>query len=229
MTGPAFDTFGDFLKYLRRRARLTQKALSIATGYSESYISRLEKNQRPPDTAAVSALFVPALDLAADPETAALLLELAQKTRDTQPPTAVTPLATPANRPTHNLPYTLTSFIGRSREITALTTHLSETRLITLTGPGGVGKTRLALHTATAIAGSYPDGVWLVELAPLADPALLPQTVAAAIPRGRQTAAAGELNRLSTISENTAHPRQLRTFDYGRGRTGRNPVASRGW
>ena len=128
MTRPDFDSFGDLLKYLRRRARLTQKELSIATGYSESYISRLEKNQRPPDTAAISALFVPALDLENDPETAVRLLELAQKTRGTQPPTAVPPPASPANRPTHNLPYTLTTFIGRSHEITALTTHLSETR-----------------------------------------------------------------------------------------------------
>ena len=99
MTRPDFDSFGDLLKYLRRRARLTQKELSIATGYSESYISRLEKNQRPPDTAAISALFVPALDLENDPETAVRLLELAQKTRGTQPPTAVPPPASPANRP----------------------------------------------------------------------------------------------------------------------------------
>ncbi|MBK8900291.1 MAG: tetratricopeptide repeat protein [Anaerolineaceae bacterium] len=186
MTYPDFDSFGDLLKYLRRRARLTQKELSIATGYSESYISRLEKNQRPPDMAAISALFVPALDLENEPNMAALLLRLGQNTRSAQPPTDIPLPASPAIRPTHNLPYTLTTFIGRSHEITALTTHLSETRLITLTGPGGVGKTRLALHLATAVIDRYPDGVYLVELASLTDPALLLQTVstAAGVPEG---------------------------------------------
>ena len=59
----SFTTFGDLLKYLRRRQRVTQLELSIAVGYSESQITRLEKNQRLPDIAAVKALFVPALQL----------------------------------------------------------------------------------------------------------------------------------------------------------------------
>jgi transcriptional regulator with XRE-family HTH domain len=59
----SFVTFGDLLKYLRRRARFTQRELSIAVGYSEAHISRLEQNQRPPDLATLAALFVPALQL----------------------------------------------------------------------------------------------------------------------------------------------------------------------
>ncbi len=78
----------------------------------------------------------------------------------------------------NNLPLQLTSFIGREREIAAIRAHLDKTRLLTLTGSGGCGKTRLALHMAAEVLDTYPDGVWLVELAALADQELLPQTVA---------------------------------------------------
>ncbi|MFL5801446.1 MAG: ATP-binding protein, partial [Roseiflexaceae bacterium] len=92
-------------------------------------------------------------------------------------PTAVPP--TPAPLPKlHNLPIALTSFIGRAREIAEVTRLLSTTRLLTLTGPGGCGKTRLALAVVRDLVTAYPDGVWLVELAALADAALVPQVVA---------------------------------------------------
>jgi predicted ATPase/class 3 adenylate cyclase/uncharacterized protein HemY len=78
----------------------------------------------------------------------------------------------------HNLPVQATSFIGREREIVEVKRLLWESRLVTLTGPGGTGKSRLALQIAAEFLEFYPDGAWLVELAPLADPVLLPQTVA---------------------------------------------------
>jgi predicted ATPase/DNA-binding CsgD family transcriptional regulator len=78
----------------------------------------------------------------------------------------------------HNLPLQLTSFVGREQEMTEVTRLLTTTRLLTLTGTGGCGKTRLALQVAAELGDAYPDGVWLVELAPLADPDLVPQTVA---------------------------------------------------
>ncbi len=82
----SFSTFGDLLKYLRRRERLTQLELSIAVGYSEAQISRLEKNQRLPDLAAVKALFVPALHLEKEPELTTRLLDLAQSARQEDAP-----------------------------------------------------------------------------------------------------------------------------------------------
>jgi predicted ATPase/DNA-binding CsgD family transcriptional regulator len=83
--------------------------------------------------------------------------------------------------PRHNLPAELTSFIGRRQETTELVDLLAHTRLITLTGAGGVGKTRLALRAAAEVAQAYIDGVWIVELASVADPALVVGTVAAVV------------------------------------------------
>jgi predicted ATPase/class 3 adenylate cyclase len=78
----------------------------------------------------------------------------------------------------HNLPIQLTSFVGRERELAELKALLMETRLLTLTGPGGTGKTRLALRLAVEELEAFTAGVWLAELAPLADPSLVPYTVA---------------------------------------------------
>jgi predicted ATPase/DNA-binding SARP family transcriptional activator/DNA-binding CsgD family transcriptional regulator len=81
----------------------------------------------------------------------------------------------------HNLPAAVSNFIGREAEILEIKRHLSMTRLLTLTGTGGVGKTRLALEVAGDLPSAYPAGVWLVELAPLSDPDLAPQAVAATL------------------------------------------------
>jgi class 3 adenylate cyclase len=80
--------------------------------------------------------------------------------------------------PRHNLPLAATSFIGREEEQATVQRLLAQSRLLTLTGAGGCGKTRLALAVTGTLLAAYPDGVWLVELAPLADPVLVPQAVA---------------------------------------------------
>lgn len=86
-----------------------------------------------------------------------------------------------ADRKRTNLPEQLTSFIGREREFGELKELLATTRLLLLRGPGGIGKTRLALQAAADLVAEYPDGIWLVELAPLADPRLVPQAVASVL------------------------------------------------
>ena len=78
----------------------------------------------------------------------------------------------------NNLPQQATSFIGRETELAELRRLLAGTRLLTLTGSGGCGKTRLGLQLAAEALEQFPDGAWLVELAPLADPGLVPQTAA---------------------------------------------------
>jgi predicted ATPase/DNA-binding winged helix-turn-helix (wHTH) protein len=85
--------------------------------------------------------------------------------------------AAPAG-PVTNLPAALNSFIGREREIAALKEALVNARLVTLTGTGGTGKTRLSLQVAAQVTGDYPDGVWLVELSPVADEQRVAQVVA---------------------------------------------------
>ena len=87
----SFSTFGDLLKYLRRRAHLTQLELSIAVGYSEAQISRLEKNLRLPDLTSLKALFIPALHFEDEPQLIARFLELAQSSRQEDAPTAGLP------------------------------------------------------------------------------------------------------------------------------------------
>lgn len=78
----------------------------------------------------------------------------------------------------HNLPAQLTSFVGRRRELAEVKHLLDSSRLLTLQGPGGTGKTRLMLQVAGNLLEEFPDGVWLVELAPISDPELVAQKVA---------------------------------------------------
>jgi predicted ATPase/DNA-binding SARP family transcriptional activator len=89
--------------------------------------------------------------------------------------------AMPAQPANTNLPVPLTSFVGREAEMAKVRRLLPTTRLLTLTGPGGCGKTRLALEVATNLLDDYPDGVWWVELAALSNPSLVPQAVATAL------------------------------------------------
>jgi predicted ATPase/DNA-binding SARP family transcriptional activator/DNA-binding CsgD family transcriptional regulator len=81
----------------------------------------------------------------------------------------------------HNVPVARSSFVGRERELVEVKRELSMTRLLTLTGAGGSGKTRLALEVIRDLVGAYLDGVWVVELAPLSEPELVPQAVASAL------------------------------------------------
>jgi len=92
-------------------------------------------------------------------------------------PSAFPPLKTLQSFP-HNLPVQLTSFVGREREIDKAKQLFSKTRLLMLIGPGGTGKTRLALKIAEDLLGSFADGVWIIELAPLTDPEFIPPAVA---------------------------------------------------
>src|SRR6185436_3113401 len=142
----SFDNFGDLLKYLRRRARLTQLELSIAVGYSEAQITRLEKNQRLPDLTALKALFIPALHLEDDPQLAARLLELAQSARQEDSPA-------PGIAPYKGLFFFDESdselFFGREALTGQLTEHVmdlamdSSSRFLAVVGASGSGKSSL--------------------------------------------------------------------------------------
>jgi predicted ATPase/class 3 adenylate cyclase len=91
------------------------------------------------------------------------------------------PLRTAKSVGAHNLPVQLTSFVGREAEIRDVRQLLADNRLVTLTGAGGVGKTRLAVQVATELAGEFGGGVWYVDLAPITDPGVVAVAVARAL------------------------------------------------
>jgi predicted ATPase/class 3 adenylate cyclase len=108
-----------------------------------------------------------------------------------------------------NLPAQATSFVGRDVEVKELAELVHVHRLVTLTGVGGVGKTRLAVQVAAELVPDFPDGVWLVELAPVGDPSAVPDAVATALgitPQPGRTATA-------SIAETLAERRVLVVFD----------------
>ena len=104
--------------------------------------------------------------------------------------------------PPSNLPLQLSSFVGRQKELAEVRRLLENTRLLTLTGPGGCGKTRLALEVAQGLVEGFEDGVWLVELAPLADPTLVPQAVASTLSVREQPG--------RSLTETLSHPLRTR-------------------
>ena len=116
------------------------------------------------------------------------------------------------SRPQHNLPSQLTSFIGREQEIETIkqiiTSHEGG-RLLTLTGAGGSGKTRLALQVANATLEVFPDGVWFIDFAPLTDPALVPQSLLITLGLSEQ---AGR-STITTISDFLQPKRALLILD----------------
>jgi predicted ATPase/DNA-binding winged helix-turn-helix (wHTH) protein len=97
------------------------------------------------------------------------------------PPPAIAPLGM------HNLPLAVTRMIGREEAVTALVSRLSRERLVTIVGPGGIGKTTVALAVAERMIADYEHGAWLVDLAPLSDARLVPSTVATVLGLGSRT------------------------------------------
>ena len=98
-----------------------------------------------------------------------------------QDPTLEAPPRLPRERPRHNLPAALTSLVGREDDLRVTRKLVDASRLLTLTGVGGVGKTRLAVQCAADLVARFDDGAWLVELAPIGDPSLVPGRVAVAL------------------------------------------------
>ncbi|HLO18370.1 MAG TPA: helix-turn-helix domain-containing protein, partial [Anaerolineales bacterium] len=178
-----FVYFGDLLRYLRERAELSQRELALQVGYHYSYMSRIEKNERMPDSATLMARFIPALGLENEPKWTERLLRLAASEERTMaprrsaqivaPPAPKIDPALPAFEFSLSpLPLSLTPLLGREKEVTTVTKILArfDVRLVTLIGPPGVGKTRLAIQAASKAADMFAHGVQFIDLAPVSEP-----------------------------------------------------------
>ncbi|MFD8108040.1 AfsR/SARP family transcriptional regulator [Streptomyces microflavus] len=134
-----------------------------------------------------------------------------QPTRPPPPPSSPPAPSPPASG---NLRARLTSFVGRDPDIAALREDLTRTRLVTLLGPGGAGKTRLSQEAAEAVADAWPDGVWLAELAPVDDPAAVPEAVLSAV-GARDTVLRGAgAEELRAFTEHGAGDPLVRLTEY---------------
>ena len=211
------NRFGDLLRqYRARKAGLSQSRLAQLAGYDQAVLVRMSQGKKDltgpsgrervlrlievlhteqvlstqaEANALLKAAGMPPL-YDGQPAELALIKTLKADGGATASwaPLSVTSMQTAPMSHLTNLPVQLTHFVGREREITEVRQLLTETRLLTFTGSGGCGKTRLAIEIGASFVGAtglsplttpFPDGVWLVELAPLTEPALVAAAVAA--------------------------------------------------
>jgi predicted ATPase/DNA-binding XRE family transcriptional regulator len=163
-------SFGARLRRLREVAGLTQEELASRAGLSAKAISLLERGQRKHPYPHTIKSLADALKLSEEAR-ATLLGTVPQRG-------AVTGSAAPVSVPVLNLPTPSTSLLGRERELREIRAFLQETRLLTLTGTGGVGKTRLVIEAARDVAQLFSDGTVFVALAPLGDSGFVLPTIA---------------------------------------------------
>jgi predicted ATPase/DNA-binding CsgD family transcriptional regulator/DNA-binding XRE family transcriptional regulator len=215
VTAQAGLSFGGLLRQLRDAAGLTQEELAEAARVSQRAVSDLERGINRTARKDTAGLLADALNLAGPVR--ALFVGAA---RGRMPAAGVLAAMPPREQPAsgdaggvHGFSAALTSFIGREAATGQVANLLKEHRLVTVTGPGGSGKTRLAVEVARQVAGRFADGVWLAELAPVGDPAHVPAVVAAMLgvreqpgtPAGEALARALAREQLLLVLDNCEH------------------------
>lgn len=170
------DSFGQWLRQRRKALNLTQKELAQQAGCAEITLRKIEAGDLQPSAALVASLARRLRVAEAD------LPGLTALARGVGGEFSTRSRLLPSQHP-HNLPLPLTSLLGRSYDVAALRKRLlaDAARLITLVGPPGVGKTRLALAVAQEVRGQFEDGAFFVRLAAVNDPALVPSAIAQAL------------------------------------------------
>ena len=184
--------FGQWLRQRRRSLDLTQAALAQCVGCVVDTVRKIEAGMRRPSRAMAERLGQ-CLSIPVEHRAAFLTAARAGSaphdlaaSRSPPPPSTTMAGGAPASASiaprTGHLPAPMTSFIGREWEVATVGARLRvpEVRLVTLTGAGGIGKTRLALQIASGLHDAFPQGVWFVNLAPVNDPNLVIPTIAQA-------------------------------------------------
>jgi len=175
MASDAVATFGDLLRRARHAAALSQEELAARAGLSTRGISDLERGIIRTPRKDTLDMLAAGLSLSDDERRR---WERARRHADEAPPHT-----SETRRPRARLPTRLTTFIGRQQEIADLSDMLSrqDQRLVTITGPGGIGKTSLAIQVSSNVDGKYRDGVCFVSLAPVRDPAFVATAISTAL------------------------------------------------
>ena len=163
-------SFGEWLRHRRRELDLTQEELARQIGCARITVRKIEADQMRPSKQ-LAELLMDQLRVAAD--------ERENFMRFARGREAAQSIASTA--PTDNLPHPISSFIGREREIGDVKRLVKLSRLVTLTGAGGYGKTRLAIEATSQMLDLFSDGAWFVAFAPLSDSTLVHQTIASAL------------------------------------------------
>ena len=175
-------SFGEWLKRQRGAQGWTQQQLALQINCSISALRKLESEERRPSAQVIERL-AELFNIPKNERKSFLAFARGDWQAISSPDgeTGEAPWRVLHIAPRTNLPAALTSFIGREKEQTEVINLLTKHRLVALVGTGGVGKTRLSLKVGGQVLEEYGDGVWLVELAPLNDPRLVPQTIAFAL------------------------------------------------
>jgi predicted ATPase/DNA-binding CsgD family transcriptional regulator/DNA-binding XRE family transcriptional regulator len=184
MAEQATSELAGLLRQLRAEAGLTQQELAKAAGVSPRSVSDLERGINRTARKDTAVRLAGALGLA-EPDRSLFVAAACGRIQAAQVLAAGRSQlqdGSPASAGgMHGFVSALTSFVGRAGPVSEVAGLLDRSRLVTVTGPGGAGKTRLAGQVARQVAGRFADGVWLAELAPVRDPALVPAVVAAAL------------------------------------------------
>jgi transcriptional regulator with XRE-family HTH domain len=178
-------SFGLWIKRRRKALDLTQDGLAALVGCSKDLIVKIEGDARRPSRE-IAALLATQLQLAPEERDDFIRCARAELAPDRlSPPSrsvprAVFPARPPADHPRSNLPAQISSFLGREKALADLRALLAraDVRLVTLTGPGGTGKTRLGLQAAAELLDRFADGAFFVDLAPISDPELVATAIA---------------------------------------------------